>query len=162
MIKVLFVCVHNSARSQMAEAFLNRLGNGKFIAESAGLEPAALNPLAIKAMNEIGYDISQSSSNSVLNYFQEGRLYYMVIKVCDQINGQRCPIFPQTQRVFDWNIEDPAELEGTYEEKLEEVRKIRDDIRAKVELLISEYEDKADNIRDWYDISKKTKEKSNE
>lgn len=158
MIKVLFVCVHNSARSQIAEAFLNRLGKGKFIAESAGLEPAPLNPYAVKVMEEIGYDISKNSSNSVFNYYKEGRLYYMVVKVCDQINGQRCPIFPQTQRVLDWNIEDPAALTGTDEEILARTREIRDTIKEKVELLINEYEGIADNIIGWYDMSHKKKE----
>lgn len=158
MIKVLFICVHNSARSQMAEAFLNRLGKGKFLAESAGLEPARLNPYAVKVMDEIGYDISRNPSNSVFNYYKEGKLYYMVVKVCDQVNGQRCPIFPQTHRVLDWNIEDPATLTGTDEEILARTREIRDIIKEKVELLISEYEDIADSINDWYDTTNKNKE----
>ena len=160
MIKVLFICVHNSARSQIAEVFLNRLGKGKFIAESAGFEPAPLNPYVVKAMMEIGYDISKNSSDSVFNYYKEGRLYYMVVKVCDQINGQRCPIFPQIQRVLDWNIEDPAALTGTDDEILAGTRKIRDIIKEKVELLISEYEDVADNIRDWHDTHNKNNEKN--
>jgi len=143
MLKVLFVCVHNSARSQMAEAFLNRLGNGDFYAESAGLEPGELNPIVVQVMNEIGYDISRNSINSVFEYFKEGRKYTIVVKVCDQINGQRCPIFPMVLKTLDWNLEDPAEFEGTYEEKLEHTRKTRDEIKDRVESFINEYRDYA-------------------
>ena len=143
MLKVLFVCVHNSARSQMAEAFLNRLGKDYFHAESAGLEPGQLNPFAVKAMEELGYDISQNSTDSVFDFYKEGRTYSVVIKVCDQINGQRCPIFPRTLKVFDWNLEDPSAFEGTFEEKLEKTRKIRDEIKARVEAFIEEFKDYA-------------------
>ncbi len=132
MIKVLFLCVHNSARSQMAETFLNDLGEGKYTAESAGLEPGNLNPFVVKAMEEIGYDIKDNSTNSVFNYYKEGRKYNYVVKVCDQINGQRCPIFPGTTNVINWNIEDPSSIEGSEEEKMERVREIRDQIKNKV------------------------------
>lgn len=132
MIKVLFVCVHNSARSQIAEAFLNRLGNEKFIAESAGLEPAPINPLVVRAMREIGYDLSEKEPHSVFDYFKEGRKYSTIIKVCDQANGQRCPIFPLTLEVLDWNFEDPSEFTGTVDEKLEKVRALRDKIKENV------------------------------
>ncbi|RNC29379.1 MAG: Glutaredoxin arsenate reductase [Candidatus Dichloromethanomonas elyunquensis] len=141
MIKVLFVCVHNSARSQMAEAFLNRLGNGDFYAESAGIEPGRLNPMAIKVMEEIGYDIRHNSTDSVFNFFKEGRTYSLLVKVCDQINGQKCPIFPMIHYVLDWNLEDPSGFEGTYEERLDKTRKVRDEIKAKVESLIAAYKD---------------------
>jgi arsenate reductase len=139
MIKVLFVCVHNSARSQMAEAFLNQLGAGSFIAESAGLEPGILNPLVVEAMAEIGYDISGNPTNSVFEFFKEGRIYAIVVKVCDQLSGQQCPIFPNTLKVFDWNIEDPSAVEGNHEEKMAQVRKIRDEIKSRVETLIKNY-----------------------
>ena len=137
--RVLFVCVHNSARSQMAEAFLNKLGEGEFYAESAGFEPAPLNPYAIQAMKEIGYDISGNSINIVNDYFLEGRIYHFIVKVCDQVNGQRCPLFPMTRRVIDWNLEDPSSFLGTDEEILAQVRALRDEIKAKVEGFISEY-----------------------
>jgi len=137
--RVLFVCVHNSARSQMAEAFLNKLGEGEFYAESAGFEPAPLNPYAIQAMKEIGYDIFGNSINIVNDYFLEGRIYHFIVKVCDQVNGQRCPLFPMTRRVIDWNLEDPSSFLGTDEEILAQVRALRDEIKAKVEGFISEY-----------------------
>ena len=86
MIKVLFVCVKNSARSQMAEAFLNQLGQPDFIAESAGIETGTLNPIVVKVMAEIGYDISNNSVNSVFDFLKQGNQYSLVVKVCDQVN----------------------------------------------------------------------------
>ena len=74
-VKVLFVCVHNSARSQMAETFLNSMGNGKFIAESAGLEPGVLNPVVVDAMREIGFDLSQNKTKSVFEFFKQGKKF---------------------------------------------------------------------------------------
>lgn len=140
MIKVLFVCVHNAARSQMAEAFLNRLGEGKFVAESAGLEIAPLNPIVVEVMKEIGYDISGNTTDSVFDFFKQGRLYNAVIKVCDQMNGQKCPIFPLALKTLDWNLPDPAEYEGSYDEKLERTRALRDLIKERVESYIREYQ----------------------
>jgi len=139
MKRVLFVCVHNSARSQMAEAFLNELSDGKFYAESAGLEPGKLNPLVVKVMDEIGIDISKKNTNSVFEYLKEGRTYSIVVKVCDQINGQRCPIFPSAGISLNWNIADPSVFTGTDEEKLDQIRAIRDEIKSKVEALITVY-----------------------
>jgi len=137
MIDVLFICIHNSARSQMAEAFLNRLGEGKYHAESAGLEPGKLNPLVVEVMQEIGYDISKNPTNSVFDYYTEGRKYTYVIKVCDAMSGQRCPIFPGALHTIDWNLEDPSSLNGSLEAKLERTRQIRDLVKAKVEAFIA-------------------------
>lgn len=92
--KILFVCIHNSARSQMAEAFVNTYHNGKFYAESAGLEPGILNPLVVKSMSEIGIDISHNPTKDVFTFLKEGRIYDYVITVCDEASGQRCPVFP--------------------------------------------------------------------
>ena len=140
MKKVLFVCIHNSARSQMAEAYLNQLGNGIFVAESAGLEAGSLNPFAVEVMAEAGIDISKNSCDSVFDFYKEGRSYFAVVKVCDQINGERCPIFPNTLVSLNWNLEDPSGLDGTYEEKLARTREIRDQIKAKVEQFIVDYQ----------------------
>lgn len=136
MKKVLFVCVHNAARSQMAEAFLNRLGEGLFIAESAGLEPGVLNPDIIDVMREIGYDISQNKTKSVFDFYKEGKRFHYVVKVCDQINGQKCPIFPSTIKVLDWNHEDPAEFKGGKEERLAQARELRDSILRNIQEMI--------------------------
>lgn len=134
--KVLFVCVHNSARSQMAEAFLNILGKGKFIAESAGLEPGVLNPIVVDAMKEIGIVISQNKTKSVFNFYKQGKLFDFVITVCDESSGERCPIFPGVVEKLHWSFEDPSNFTGSYEEKLTKVRIVRDKIKAKVEEFI--------------------------
>ena len=140
MIRVLFICIHNSARSQMAETFLNELGKGKFIAESAGLEAGNLNPIAVKAMSEVGFDICKNKTKSVFDFFKQGKRYEIVVKVCDALNGQRCPIFPSTKVTLNWELTDPSSLPGTPEQKLVAIRPIRDLIKIKVEKLIHEYE----------------------
>jgi len=130
--KVLFVCVHNSARSQMAEAWLNFLYGERFEAQSAGLEPGELNPLAVAAMEEVGIDISRNPTKSVYELFKKGELFSWVITVCDEANAQRCPIFPGYAKRLHWSFPDPALLSGTPEEKMDAIRKIRGDIKAKV------------------------------
>ena len=125
----------------MAEAFLNKLGQGHFIAESAGLEPAPLNDLVVKAMAEIDYDISKNETNSVFDFYKEGRKYNMIVKVCDTEHGQKCPIFPLTLRVLDWSLPDPSALEGTEEDKLVKIRALRDTIKGLVVTLIDEFKD---------------------
>lgn len=118
-IKVLFVCVHNSARSQMAEAFLKQLGGDKFIAESAGLEPGELNPLVVEAMKEIGIDISENTTKSVFEFFKQGKIFNYVITVCDETSGERCPLFPGRTVRLRWSFDDPSALIGAKEDKLE-------------------------------------------
>jgi len=135
--KVLFVCVHNSARSQMAEAFLNQLGGNEFIAESAGLEPGKLNPYVIKVLKEEGIDISLKKTNDVFDFYREGRLYDYVITVCDETSGERCPLFPGISERLHWSFEDPSALKGTEDEILTQVRKIRDEIKNKIKEFIN-------------------------
>ena len=135
---VLFVCVHNSARSQMAEAFLNLHGRGLFRAESAGLEPGVLNPLAVKAMKEIGIDISGNSVKSVFDLYKEGRLYSYVIAVCDEAAAERCPIFPGVSKTLRWSFEDPSSFTGSEEERLRKTARVRDRIEAGVKQWIDE------------------------
>jgi arsenate reductase len=137
-IKVLFVCVHNSARSQMAEAFLNKLGGDRFRAESAGFEPEPLNPLAVDVMREIGIDISQKKAKSVLELFKEGRYYHYVITVCDEATAQKCPIFPGAIQHYHWSFPDPSQLTGTRAEQLSQTRVIRDDIKAKIKKFMAD------------------------
>lgn len=137
MERVLFVCIHNSARSQMAEAFVNELGKGRFIAESAGLEKGNLNPVVVEVMEEIGYDISGNETNSVFEFLEEGRAYDYVIKVCDQSNAEACPIFPSQKVSWNWDFPDPSALAGTHEEKLAATREIRDIIKERVEAFLS-------------------------
>lgn len=130
--KVLFVCIHNSARSQMAEAWLNVLYGDRFEAKSAGLEPGVLNPLVVIAMNEVGIDISQKQTKSVYDFFKTGELFSWVITVCDESSAERCPIFPGAVKRLHWSFPDPAFLTGTLEEKMNAIRKIRSDIRSAV------------------------------
>jgi arsenate reductase len=134
--KVLFICVHNSARSQMAEAFLNQLAGDRYEAQSAGLEPGTLNPDAVKAMTEIGIDISGNRTKDVFDFYKRGELFHYVISVCDGANAERCPIFPGQVWRINWSFPDPATVSGTEEEKLRAVREIRDRIRHQVEQLI--------------------------
>ena len=136
--KVLFVCVHNSARSQMAEAFLNRLGGGKFIAESAGLEPGKLNPVVVEAMKELGIDISANKTKSVFDFYKQGKRYEYVVTVCDESQAGKCPLFPGTAatRRLHWAFDDPAGFFGTPQEKIAKTRQVRDAIKAKIEWFI--------------------------
>ena len=131
--RVLFVCVHNSARSQMAEAWANHLFGDTLEAESAGLEPGTLNPLAVRAMQEVGIDISRKSTQGVFDLYRAGKLYSYVITVCDQASAERCPIFPGISNRLHWSFPDPAALQGTDDEKMVEIRKIREAIRATIE-----------------------------
>lgn len=135
-MRVLFVCVHNSARSQMAEAFLNRLGEGAFQAESAGLESGVLNPAVVKAMSEIGYDISNNVTKDVFSLHRAQREYDLVITVCDPLVAEQCPFFPAQKLSLNWNFKDPAKLSGSEEEKLRETRVIRDAIKRRIEEFI--------------------------
>ena len=137
MQKVLFVCIHNSARSQMAEAFLNKLGDGNFTAESAGIEPGTLNPIVVEAMLELGLDISKNTCDSVERFIPRGEEFDCVITVCDETSAERCPTFRGATTRLHWGVPDPSGLQGTKEEKLNRTREIRDLIEAKIDQWIS-------------------------
>jgi arsenate reductase len=130
---VLFICIHNSARSQMAEAWLNHLCGDFFAADSAGLEPGTLNPLVVQAMKEVGIDISQKKTQAVFDVFKSGKLIAYAVTVCDETSAERCPIFPGITKRLHWSFPDPSALTGTDDEKLAGVRKIRDAIRVRIE-----------------------------
>jgi arsenate reductase (thioredoxin) len=136
--KVLFICVHNSARSQMAEAFLNLACPDYFEAHGAGLEPGTLNPLAVEAMKEIGIDISGKKPRSVFDVFKSGQLFSYVITVCDESGAGGCPIFPGVTRRLHWSFADPSAITGSREERLKGTRQIRDQIRARIEMWCDE------------------------
>jgi arsenate reductase (thioredoxin) len=131
--KVLFVCIHNSARSQMAEAFLNRLCGDAFEAESAGLEPGKLNPLAVEVMQEIGIDISQKKTRGVFDVVKSGKIFAYVFTVCDAASAEKCPIFAGATKRRHWSFPDPSSFQGSKEERLEKVREVRDLIKGKIE-----------------------------
>jgi arsenate reductase len=130
---VLFVCIHNSARSQMAEAFINRRCSEFFTAHSAGLEPGTLNPLVVEAMQEIGINISHHQTKSVDDMLHSGRQFAYLITVCDETSAERCPLFPGGTHRLHWGFPDPSALTGTYEQRMERVREIRDAIEQQVE-----------------------------
>lgn len=138
--RVLFVCIHNSARSQMAETFLNALGGDRFIAESAGLEPGSMNPYVVRVMAEAGYDISGNKTKSVFDLFKRERQYDYIITVCDPDAAERCPVFPGIVKRLHWGFRDPSSFEGTDEEKTEFTRAIRDEISDEVKRFISSAE----------------------
>ena len=131
--KVLFVCIHNSARSQMAEAWLNHLYGERFEAHSAGLTAGKLNPLAVAVMKEVGIDISHKQTQTVFSHFNKGELFSYVVTVCDEASAEQCPVFPGTAKRLHWSFPDPSQLTGTEEERLAKVRIIRDDIKAAIE-----------------------------
>ena len=131
--RVLFVCIHNSARSQMAEAFLNQICGNEFEAHSAGLEPGKLNPIVVVAMQEVGIDISGNQTKAVFDFIKSGTLFAYVITVCDEASAERCPIFPGPAIREHWAFPDPSAFVGTHEEKLAQTREVRDAIRAKIE-----------------------------
>jgi len=139
MLHVLFVCEHNSARSQMAEAFLQRLGGDDFSVESCGLEAGTINPLVVEAMDEIGYDLSNNTTQAALDLFRQGRSFDVVITVCSPQASEQCPLFPGRALRLNWPFADPSRLEGSRETKLAGIREIRNQIQAQVEAFIAEY-----------------------
>jgi arsenate reductase (thioredoxin) len=136
--KLLFVCIHNSARSQMAEAFLKKYGDDVFEIESAGLEPAAINPNVVKVMGEVGIDLRQKGTQDVFTLFRQGRLYNVVVTVCDQASAERCPIFPGIIKRLAWSFPDPAAFQGSQEEVLQQTRAVRDQIEEKVKEFVQQ------------------------
>jgi arsenate reductase (thioredoxin) len=134
--RVLFVCVHNSARSQMAAAYLRALGGDRFESESAGLEPGKLNPLAVEAMRRDGVDISKAPTQSVFELFKTGRRYEYVVSVCDGAAAERCPIFPGVTKRLNWSFDDPAGFTGPEESRLARTIAVRDKIRTEVDRFV--------------------------
>ena len=128
--RVLFLCTHNSARSQMAEGLLRAFSGGTFDAFSAGTEATHVRPLAIRAMAELGIDISRQESKTLDRYLNEP--FDAVITVCDQAN-EACPVFFGARHRLHWSFPDPSVLTGTHEERLNGTRQIRDQIRDRIE-----------------------------
>lgn len=139
--KVLFICVHNSARSQMAAAFLNKICPAHFDAHSAGLEAGVINPLAIEAMAEVGIDISNNKPQLVFDAWRTGTMFTHVIRVCseEEAVARACPIFPSPTKRLSWPFENPATFQGSHAARLEQMRLVRDAIESK--------------IRDWCDAA---------
>lgn len=136
--KVLFICVHNSARSQMAEGLLRKLAGYRFEVESAGIEPGKMNPVVIEILKEVGIDISSKQTRAVFDCVKSGKLYDYVITVCDETSAERCPIFPGAAQRLHWSFTDPSKFEGTWEEKVALTRAVREAIRLKIEGWLSQ------------------------
>jgi arsenate reductase len=132
MPKVLFVCTHNSARSQMAEAYLRKFGGDRFEVESAGLEPGKLNPYVVRALLEDGIDISGKETQGVFDLLKQGRFYNFVVAVCSKEAAQRCPIFPGHATRLVWSFPDPSTFTGPDDQVMAQVREVRDAIRDRV------------------------------
>ncbi|HVM70849.1 MAG TPA: arsenate reductase ArsC [Anaerolineales bacterium] len=129
--RVLFLCTGNSARSQMAEAFLRKYAGDRFEVHSAGLEPKAINPLTVKVMEEAGFDMSGHRSKGIENYLGKVLFQYL-ITVCDDAE-KNCPtVWPGVSTRLHWSFEDPAKFEGSDEQKLAKFRQVRDLIDARV------------------------------
>ena len=139
MNKVLFICVHNSARSQMAEEFLRKFGGDEFEVESAGFIPTAINPLVVEVMKEEGIDLSDKSTKSVFDLVKAQNFYGYVVTVCNKAKETECPIFPGVPKRIHWDLENPEDFTGTEEEKLDKTRVLKDQIKQLVLKFIEEY-----------------------
>jgi arsenate reductase (thioredoxin) len=128
--RVLFLCTHNSARSQMAEGLLRHLASGRVEAHSAGTEATAVRPLAIRAMAELGVDISGQTSKTLERYL--GEPFDAVITVCDDAN-ESCPVFPGARERLHWSLPDPSKATGSEGERLAVYRRVRDELRGHIE-----------------------------
>ena len=136
--KVLFICIHNSARSQIAEELLRKMAGDRFEAASAGLEPGVINPLVVKALAEEGIDISGKKTVSAFDLLKEGKFFTYVVTVCDETSAESCPIFPGTRERIHWGFPDPSAFTGSDEEKLEKIRDIRDAIKKRISDWVAE------------------------
>ena len=135
--RVLFLCTGNSARSQIAEAFLRKYGSDRFEAHSAGLEPKGLNPFTVKVMREIGIDVSGQTSKGVETYLGK-TLFQHLVTVCDDAD-KNCPtVWPGVSNRMHWSFQDPVAATGTDEEKLVKFREVRDLIEVRIKAWLSE------------------------
>jgi arsenate reductase len=137
--KVLFICVHNGARSQMAAALMNKICGESFEAHSAGLEPGTINPLVVEALQELGIDISKNKTQRVFDVWKSGQIFQFVVTVCSEAEAEGCPIFPGVTTRLHWPFDDPSQFTGAHEQRLEKTRRVRDQIRARIDSFCQEY-----------------------
>ena len=136
--RVLFICTHNSARSQMAEAWLKEIGGDAFEVESAGLAPGTLKPAVIEAMREVNIDLSAKTTQTVFDVFKSGRRLDYVVALCDTERAERCPVFPGIKERLHWDVPERPKVTGTKEAQLAHVRMVRDLIRERVAAWVAE------------------------
>ncbi len=135
--KVIFICIHNSARSQMAEAYLKHFAGDRFDVYSAGLEPGTLNPAVVEAMILEGIDISGNKTNSVEEFIDGHIKFDFVITVCDETSAERCPYFPGQGERLHWGFKDPSAISGNPDDKLKQTVLIRDEIKERIKKFIN-------------------------
>jgi arsenate reductase len=136
-IKVIILCTHNSARSQMAEAFLTRYAGDQFDVYSAGYEPQPINPLTIRVMQEIGYELSKQKPKELWP-LAKNEHFGIIITVCNRSEEKDCPTMPGVGTRLFWDIEDPAAFKGTEEQQVAKFRQIRDQVNAHVKNFLAE------------------------
>ena len=139
MKKVLFICVHNSARSQIAEELLKKYASDIFEATSAGFTPTTINPLVVEVMKEGNIDLTDKKTQSVFSLIQAQTFFGYVITVCDRENEAECPVFPGLPKRFHWNLENPEYFTGTHEERLNKVRELKNQIKELILDFIDKY-----------------------
>jgi arsenate reductase (thioredoxin) len=137
--KILFICVHNSARSQMAAELMNKTCGEFFAAQSAGLEPGTINPLVVEVLRELNIDISQNKTRGVFDVWKSGQIFQFVVTVCSEVEAEGCPIFAGVTTRLHWPFEDPSKFTGTREERLAKTRRVRDQIHAKIDSFCEEH-----------------------
>lgn len=130
--KVLFVCIHNSARSQMAEALLRKYAGDRCEAQSAGIEPGQLNPIVIEALKLEGINITGKATQKAGDLAAQQLKFDYVITVCDEASAERCPVFPGAVKRLHWGFTDPSKFQGSIEEKLAQTIAVKEEIRAKI------------------------------
>ena len=133
---VLFICIHNSARSQMAEEYLRSIAGDHFEVESAGLDPGEINPYVIEVLKEEGINISSKKTQGVMDLYRAGKVYHYVITVCDRETEEQCPIFPGTHERMLWPFPDPSVFHGSQEEILQQTREVSRAIKKRVEKFV--------------------------
>ena len=127
--KVLFICVHNSARSQMAEELLRKYGGEQFEVESAGFIPTSINPFVLEVMKEEDIDLTNKKTQSVFSLVKVQKFYGYVITVCNRAKEAECPVFPGMPRRIHWDLENPEDFTGTEEEKFLKVKELKNEIK---------------------------------
>ena len=136
--RVLAICIHNSARSQMTEEYLRQAAGDRLEVTSAGIEPGELNPVVVELLREDGIDIEGKKTQSVFDLHKRGERYDYVIAVCDKEAAERCPIFPAEKQRLHWPFSDPSQAEGTMRQKLAYVRPIRDEIKKMAQKFVAD------------------------
>ena len=136
--KIMFVCIHNSARSQMCEAFVRHYAGDTYEVHSSGIEKGKLNEDVVQVMTELGISMEGHYAKRAQEYILRNEAFDYVITVCDESNAERCPIFPGDHQRLHWGFSDPSAIQGSKEERLPRIRIIRDEIHQKILLWLKE------------------------